>query len=168
MGNPILLLPNAFNVGQDFSGTISDGTYTRNLDEFGHLESFNGRALTKKIEVAPISRGGKHLYRTLYAGAEVKIRWARAFAALQYFWTALQNNYFNNHTFTSFVIAGSVINRDGTIDEHLFTGCEVDDPDFGDFEGAKQVNNEMNLRCQQYQVIGPNAPAPGASPLSFT
>jgi hypothetical protein len=168
MANPILQLPNAFNVGQDFSATISDGLFTRNLDEFGQLEMFRARALTKKIEVAPISRGGKHLYRTLYAGAEVHVRWARVFAAMQYLWTALQNNYFNQHQFTSFIIAASVINRDGTVDQHLFTGCEIDDPDFGDFEGAKQVNNEMNLRCQQYQVISPNAPPPGGSPLAFT
>lgn len=158
------------NVGTDQSSSITDNVFgvNRNLDEFGHLEEFRAKALTKSIEVTPISRGGVHLYRTLYAGAELDIKWARVFGALQYFWTALQNLYFVDHQFITFTINTSVLNRDQSVDEFTFIGCEADMPDLGDFMGTKQVNNELKFKCQQLQMVSPNAPAQGASPLSFT
>lgn len=170
MANPILQLPNGFNVGTDASISITNEQtgLNRNLDEFGHLEEFRGRSLTTKIEVSPISRGGKKLYRTLYGGAEIDIKWTKVFGALQYFWAALQNNYFNLHVFNTFAFATSVVNRDGTVDEFQFLGGEVDGQDLGDFTGTKAVNNEMKVRCQQFQMVSANAPVLGADPLSFT
>jgi hypothetical protein len=169
MANAILQLPNAFNVGTDVSASISNPQTgsNRNLDEFGQLEEFRARSLTTKIEVTPISRGGVRLFRTLYGGAEIDIKWAKVFSALQYFWNALQNNYFQLHQFTSFVIAASCINRDGTVDEFQFTGCEADGEDLGDFMGTKAVNNELKFRCQTFQMVSANAPDTGADPLSF-
>ncbi len=172
MANLILQIPNAFSVGQDLSCSITDPVsgITRNLDEFGHLESFKVTAIDKEIEVAPISRGGVHLYQTLWAGCELDIRWAKVYAALEYFWTQLQNNYFDLHLLPSFMFNASVINRDGSVDEFAFTGAAVSKPTLGDYEGAKQVNNGMKARCQRGQLVSAgsvNAPLPGASPLSF-
>ena len=170
MANLILSLPNAFNVGTDLSASIFNPATgsNRNLDEFGQLEEFRGRSLSTQIEVSPISRGGVKLYRTLYGGAELDLKWAKVYGALQYFWAALQNNYFNLHLFTSFTIAASCINRDGTVDEFQFTGCEAAGQDLGDFMGTKAVNNELKFKCQTFQMVSANGPAVGADPLSFT
>jgi hypothetical protein len=170
MANLILQLPNAFNVGTDLSCSMTNirTGLNRNLDEFGQLEEFRARSLTTKIEVTPISRGGVRLFRTLYGGAEIDIKWAKVYGALQYFWATLQNNYFQLHLFDSFNFAASCINRDGTVDEFLFLGGEVDGEDLGDFMGTKAVNNEMKVRCQSFQMVSANGPVLGADPLSFT
>lgn len=170
MANVILQLPNAFTVGTDQSTSITNirtGS-NRNLDEFGHLEEFRARSLSTQIEITPISRGGVRLFRTLYGGAELDMKWSKVYSAMQYFWAALQNNYFNLHLFDSFNFATSVVNRDGTVDEFLFMNCDVYGEDFGDFVGTKAVNNEMKAKCGQFQMVSANAPAPGADPLSFS
>ncbi len=169
MANLILQTPNAFSIGTDLSCSLTDPVagINRNLDEFGHLEEFRATAIDKEIEIVPISRGGVHLYRTLWAGAEIEIKWSKVYGALQYFWAALQNNYFDLHSFTSFLANASVLNRDGTIDEFNFTACEPSKPNFGDFAGTKPVDNTLKLRCGRFSMLGANAPQPGASPLSF-
>jgi hypothetical protein len=163
----IFQLPNAFNIGTDFSGVISDafGT-TRNLDEFGHLEEMEARAEQHDIKISPISRGGIPLFQTLWAGGSGHVRYTRVFGAISAVWVQLMNNYYYLHALPSFTIGTTMLNRDGSVDEYLFTGVVLTAPTWGNVRGDKQVDQELHFKFQNCQVVGPGAPPAGTQPLA--
>ena len=168
MSNPILQIPNAFNIGTDVSGVISDvsNLVTRNLDELGHIEEIEARAAQHDIKITPISRGGIPLFQTLWAGGNGHIKYTRVFGAISYIWVALMNNYYFLHKLPNFTITSTVLNRDASVDEYLFSGVVLTAPTWGTAKGDKQMDQELHFNFQNCTIVSPNAPVLGASPLS--
>lgn len=168
MSNPILQLPNAFNIGTDISGVISDDTgVTRNLDEFGHLVEVEARGAQHDVKISPISRGGIPLFQTLWAGGNGHLKYTRVFGALSYLWSAMMNNYYYLHRLPNFSMVLTMLNRDASVDEYLFSGMVLTSPTWGTGRGDKEVDQELHFNFQNCRVVSPNGPALGASPLSF-
>ena len=77
------------------------------------------------------------------------------------------NNYYYLHQLPSFSLVLTVLNRDSSVDEYLFSGMVLTSPTWGSARGDKQVDQEIHFNFQNCKIVSPNAPALGASPLSF-
>ena len=170
MSNPILSIPNAFNVGTDVSGILSDDTnlVTKDISDFGQLEEVEARGEQHDIKITPVSRGGIPLYQTLWSGGSGHLKYTRVFGAISFVWVALMRNYYYLHQLPNFSLSLAVINRDASVDEYLFGGMVLTSPTWGTARGDKQMDQELHFKFGTLQIVSPNAPAPGASPLSFT
>lgn len=149
---------NGFNVGTDFSATMSDNFGDIfPLDALGLLMEFDSQSLDKEIDVVPISQGGVPVFMTLWSGVRGTMGFTRTNNNLQSLIMGLMNSYYTAGITPIFNIGASVLNRDGSIDEFMYTGVQLSKPKFGHYAAEKEVDMGLEFRASLLTATGPSA-----------
>lgn len=133
-----------FNIGTDASLAVSDN-YGDSfpIDALGHLMDFNSKANSSIIKITPITRGGKPIFQTVWNGGSGRISLTRVNGNLQAMILDLMQAYHGSGIIPIFSIQLSILNRDSTIDEYLYSGVQWETPDFGNFRALKEVDQGL-------------------------
>ena len=152
------LIVNGFNVGTDFSAAISDtlgDIFT--AEDLGHLIEFDSMAEDTPLKVVPINNGGIPIFQTIWSGLSGTMVFVRAGPALNQLFIDLINGYHFAGIIPQFAIAANVINRDGSIDEFLYSGVQFSKPSFGSYKGVKEVDMKVGFVASLLQTTGSQA-----------
>lgn len=162
------LSPNDFNIGKDWSGFIADDSGAiRQFADIGHLLDVRIQIEDRLLTIIPITGGGRPLKETIWHGGVLQTRWTRARGNVEFMTLTAMENYFAANLRPNFTVTFFVANKDGSIDRVLFSGGKLTQPNLGDYSGDKEVEQSIGISFTRGVVIGPNAAAIGASPLSF-
>jgi hypothetical protein len=168
--NSFQLVPNDFNIGKDVSGRIYDDSgFSRSLFDFGHVLSVKLELTGRLIRQMPITNGGIPLLETIWEGARVHFRYTRARGNVEFFAVQTMANYFALNLRPNFSFVWFIADKNGSLDSYIASGGKIDPArlDIGDFSGAKDVEQGFSMDFATATIVGPNAPAPGASGLTF-
>lgn len=133
-----------FNIGTDIGVAVTDNFGDSfPIDALGHLMDFDSKADSSIIKITPITRGGKPIFQTVWNGGTGSIQLTRVNGNLQAMTLELMSAYHQTGIIPVFSIQTSILNRDGTIDEYLYTGVQWETPDFGNFRALKEVDQRM-------------------------
>lgn len=148
-----------FNVGTDASFVVADnfGDYFP-LELLGPVMDFESEALDRELEVVPISNGGVPEFQTVWAGVRGRITYTRVNGQFQQIVADLMSAYFDFGIIPIFTIGGAVLNRDGSIDEYLYTGVQFSRPRLGDYRAEREVTMGLEFRASRMFVTGPSVP----------
>lgn len=135
-----------FNIGTDAGVAIADN-YGDNfpVDSLGHMMDFDSRATSSVIKIVPITNGGKPIFQTVWEGGTGRIRFARVNGNLQAMILELMDAYHSSGIIPVFSIAASILNRDTSIDEYLYTGVQWNTPEFGNYAAMKEVDQHLDF-----------------------
>lgn len=168
MASSITLFPNDFNIGKDISGQIADDTgNSRNFLQIGHLMQMRIEQRERLIRTVPITNGGIPLLETIWEGGSIHFRWTRARGNMEFMTLQAANNFFLLDLRPNFTINWFISNKDGTTDSFQAIGCKMTRPELGMFSADKEVDQSQTFEFTRATIVGPNAPALGASTLSF-
>lgn len=135
-----------YSIGTDLGVSISDNFGDQfPIDALGLLMDFDSSADDAIIKVVPITNGGKPIFQTVWVGGKGRMTFTRQNGNLQSMVLELMAAYHNSGIIPSFAIAISILNRDGSIDEYLFTGVQFQTPHFGNFAAMKEVNQGIDF-----------------------
>ena len=168
MASSFTLFPNDFNIGKDVSGQIADDTGTsRNFIQIGHLLQLRIMQHERLVKTTPITNGGIPLHETIWESGELHFQWQRARGNVEFMTLTAANNFFLLDLRPNFTVNWFVSNKDGSVDSFQAIGCKMTRPELGAFSADKEVSQSQIFAYTQATLVGPNAPALGASPLSF-
>ena len=140
---------NGFNVGQDISISIQDDTgVVVDSSQLGHLMEIDATMEDTELRVIPISNNGLPLFDTLYHGWSGRMTFTRMNGALDNLLTALENNFFNTGRRQKFTLNCTILNRDGSVDQYVFTQVTLSRGGFGNFRADKEVDQVFSFRAQ--------------------
>ena len=146
---------NGFNVGTDITLAISDSIGDIFVSEdLGYLTEFDSTADDTPLKVVPIDNGGIPIFQTIWSGVSGSMIFVRNGPAFGQLIIDLMNAYYLAGIIPQFNIAVNVRNRDGTIDEYLYTGAQFSKPSFGNFRGIKEVDMKVAFVASQLQTTG--------------
>jgi hypothetical protein len=149
----------AYNIGTDIGLSISDNFGDQfPVDALGLLLDFDSKAHSSVIKVTPITNGGKPIFQTVWNGGDGRMRFARTNGNLQSMVLELMAAYHNSGIIPVFAIAASILNRDSSIDEYLYTGVQFETPDFGNFAAMKEVDNGLSFMWSDCIKTGGGTP----------
>lgn len=150
---------NGFNIGTDCSVVISDSFGDLfPAEALGHLIEFEAETMDHELEVVPITLGGAPIFQTIWAGARGRMSFARYNGVLTQFILSLMAAYHELGIIPQFSITENVLNRDGTVDEYLFTGVQFNKPRFGNFRAQKEVDQTIEFRASRMIGVGAITP----------
>lgn len=135
-----------FNIGTDLGLAVSDN-YGDSfpIDALGHLIDFDSQAASSTIKVIPITRGGIPIFQTVWNGGSGRMQFARSNGNLQAMTLELMAAYHSAGIIPIFSLAASVLNRDNSVDEYLFSGVQWENPNFGNFRALKEVDESLQF-----------------------
>jgi hypothetical protein len=144
-----------YNVGTDSNVTISDA-YGDIIpaDLLGHVMDFEMESEDTELKIVPISNGGVPIYQTIPGGYRGKCSLARVNGNLQAMVAELWNAYHSQGLITQLSISQNVLNRDGTIDEYLWSNVQIAKPRFGNYRHEKEVDMSFDIRASVLTVVG--------------
>ena len=144
-----------YNVGTDSQITISDqfGDIFP-ADLLGHVLDFESESEDTELKITPISNGGVPIYQTIPGGYRGKVMLARVNGNMQAMVAELWNAYHNRGIITQLSMAQYVLNRDGTIDEYLWSNMQLAKPRFGNYRHEKEVDMSFDWRASVLSVVG--------------
>lgn len=135
-----------YNVGTDIAVAVSDDQGDAfPIDALGHMLDFESEADETEIKIVPVTNGGKPLFQTVWNGGHGKITFARVTGNLQAMILELMAAYHGRGLIPQFAIATAVQNRDGSVDEYLYTGVQWKTPAFGNFKALKEVDQSLGF-----------------------
>jgi hypothetical protein len=152
------LIVNGFNVGTDFSAAISDSLgdiFT--AEDLGHLTEFDSAAEDSPLKVVPIDNGGIPIFQTIWSGVSGNMMFVRAGPSVNQLIIDLMQGYHYAGIIPQFAIAVNVRNRDGTVDEYLYSGVQFSKPSFGNYKGVKEVDMKIGFVASMLQTTGSQA-----------
>lgn len=147
-----------FNVGTDSTITISDqfgDVFPADL--LGHVMDWEMESEDTELKIVPISNGGVPIYQTIPGGYRGKCSLTRVNGNLQAMVAELWNAYHADGIITQLSISQNVLNRDGTIDEYLWSNVQIAKPRFGMFRHEKEVDMSFDIRASLLTVAGGTA-----------
>lgn len=140
---------NNFNIGQDLSVVIqSDSGLVIPACTLGLLMDFDVTADDVMLKIVPICNGGMPIYNTIWQGWSGKLTFTRFNGAITNMIAQLMNDFYNSGAMPHFSISCSVLNRDNSVDQYLFTGVVWTKPTFGNFKADKEVDQTLNFQAQ--------------------
>lgn len=135
-----------YNIGTDISVAVSDDQGDAfPINALGHMMDFDSEADDTEIKIVPITNGGKPLFQTVWAGGHGRITFTRVNGNLQAMILELMAAYHNFGLIPQFAIAVAILNRDGSVDEYLYTGVQFNKPKFGNFKAMKEVDQSLDF-----------------------
>lgn len=150
---------NGYNVGTDVSLSISDSYGdVFPAEALAHITEFDCESDDVEIKVTPISFGGVPIYQTVWNGIRGRLMFARVNGSFQSMVINLMDSYFNLGNIPFFTITETVMNRDGTVDEYMYVGCQWVRPRFGNFRATKEVDMSFDFRAQRAVLTGALTP----------
>lgn len=151
---PQITLTNDHNVGQHLSATMR----TRSgqlipLEDLGHVMKITAKGKSKKRSFTPISRGGKTITRNIPQGWDGEVQFVRMNGNLTDMFATIEQNFYDSGEDFVFDLACAVINPDGSTNQYLFGECSLNDPDFGDWEGNKEVEQGFGFMASYLKKV---------------
>lgn len=146
---------NGFNVGTDTRLAIQDqfgDVFTDSM--LAHLMEFDSESEDTDLKITPITTGGVPIYQTIWNGVRGSLMFTRVNGSFQAMFLDIMNGYFNSGLISQFTMSQTVRNRDGSIDEYIYTGVQFSRPRFGRFQSVKEVDMRMDFRAGQVQAVG--------------
>src|ERR1700678_421222 len=111
-----------FNCGTDSRFAVSDNLGDVFMDsDMGYLEDFESQARSQMLTVTPITTGGIPVHQCIWNGGSGRLSYTRFGPSFQQLFMGLMAPYYGTGVIPQFSLAQSVRNRDGSIDEYLFT-----------------------------------------------
>ena len=146
---------NGFNVGTDASVTISDqfGDVFP-AEALAHLTEFDSESEDVEIKIVPITLGGVPIYQTIWSGIRGRMTFARVNGSFEGMIVNLMDLYYDLGVIPMMAITQTVLNRDLTTDQYLFTGVQLVRPRFGNFRATKEVDMMLEFRAQRIVLLG--------------
>ena len=144
-----------FNVGTDVQVSIADNLgdiFT--ADQMGHLTELDSTAEDSPLKVVPITNGGIPIFQTIWSGISGTMTFVRTGPAFGQLIVDLMSAYYIAGIIPQFSISCAVRNRDGTIDEYLYTGVQFSKPSFGNYQGVKEVDMKTSFVASQLIATG--------------
>ena len=146
---------NGYNVGTDASLTITDNYGDSfSADQLGYLMDFESESEDVQLKITPVTNGGVPIYQTIWNGISGKMTFTRANANFQQAFMDLMNAYYTNGVIPQFTISLNVRDRNGAIDEYLYTGVQFEKPRFGNYRATKEVDMSLAFKASQMQPNG--------------
>lgn len=149
------LIVNGFNVGTDLSGAVSDvlgDIFT--FEDLGHIIEFDSAAEDSPLKVVPIDNGGIPVFQTIWSGVSGNMTFVRSGPAFNRLIIDLMAGYHFTGIIPQFSITVNVMNRDGSIDEYLYSGVQFSKPSFGNYRGVKEVDMKVGFVAAMLQTTG--------------
>ncbi len=144
-----------YNIGTDASLTITDQFGDIFIEsDLGLLTDLNARQTTIKLKVTPISNGGVPVFQTLPNGWSGSMMFTRFGPSFQQIFLDAEAAYYGFGIIPVYAATLSIRNRDGSVDEVLFGGMQLDDADIGHFRATKEVDMRMNFVAATCQGMG--------------
>ena len=149
----------SYSIGTDLGVSVSDNYGDQfPISALGLLMDFDTKAHSSMIKVTPITNGGRPIFQTVWNGGDGRMTFTRQNGNLQAMVLDLMTAYHTRGIIPVFGLAASILNRDGTIDEYLYSGVQWETPDFGNFAALKEVNNGISFNWSQcVKTGGPTA-----------
>jgi hypothetical protein len=145
----------SYNVGTDASLAVTDDQGDAfPINALGHMLDFDSEADDTELKIVPITNGGKPLFQTVWAGGHGRITFARYNGNLQAMILQLMSAYHNIGLIPQFSLALAVLNRDGSVDEYLYTGVQWNKPKFGNFRALKEVDQMLDFSWSDCTLTG--------------
>jgi hypothetical protein len=144
-----------FNIGTDASVTISDSfgdVFTAN--DLGYLMDFDSEADDSEIKITPITGGGVPVFQTVWNGGRGRLMYTRMNGNFQQMILDLMAAYYSSGIIPQFALSLSVLNRDSSVDEYLYTGMQFTKPKFGNFRALKEVDQAVDFVWSQCVATG--------------
>lgn len=144
-----------FNVGTDASFAITD-SYGDILvdDSLGYLMDFESQSQDMSLKVIPITKGGIPVYQTLWSGVQGSLAYTRFGPTFQQMFMDLMQAYHFGGLIPQFGMTLNVMNRNGSVDEYLYTGVQFSRPRFGNFRATKEVDMRVDFHASLVQGSG--------------
>lgn len=144
-----------FNVGTDVRFAIQDQYGDVFTDAMlGHLTSFESESEDVELKITPITTGGLPIYQTIWNGIRGSMTYTRVNTSFQQMFMDMMGAYYSGGIISQFSISASVRNRDGSIDEYLYSGVQFSKPRFGAFHGTKEIDMRVDFRATQVTGTG--------------
>jgi hypothetical protein len=146
---------NGFNVGTDAQVSIADNfgdIFT--AEQMGHLTALDSTAEDSPLKVTPITNGGVPIYQTIWNGVSGTMTFVRNGPPFGQLIIDLMQAYYISGIIPQFSMAVNVRNRDGSIDEYMYTGMQFSKPSFGNYQGVKEVDMKTNFVASQLMTTG--------------
>lgn len=142
---------NGYNIGTDASVSIQhvESGIVLPVALLGHLMELQFDQEDTVIRVVPISNGGKPLYNVVYLGWRGHLMLTRLNGALTAIMSALEKDYFDNGHLNHFNMLVTVLNRDGSTDQYLFTAGVMSRHQGGNFRADKEVDQRVEVQFQR-------------------
>jgi hypothetical protein len=150
---------NGFNIGTDCSVTFSDNygdSFT--AQDLGHLMDVETAATDTAVKITPITGGGVPIFQTVWDGGTGRLTFSRVNTNLQQMILDLMSAYFSSGIIPVFSMMMNVLDRNGTVDEYLYSGLQFTKPNFGNFAALKEVNQMVDLVWAQCVATGGGLP----------
>lgn len=148
-----------FNIGTDLSIAISDqfgDLFGAQL--LGNLMEADAESEDTEIKIVPLTGGGVPIYQTIWSGMRGHIMYTRSSGSLSRMIIDLMSAYHDQGLLPQFAMTWAVLNRDGTVDEYLFSGVQWIRPRLGNFRATKEVDERLEFRASRLTGVGGLAP----------
>jgi hypothetical protein len=148
-----------YNIGTDASVVVSDNFGdVFPLDALGHVMDIDTEATDAAIKIVPISNGGVPVHQVVWEGGTGSFSFTRVNGNLQRMILDLMDAYHSQGVIPQFQLSISILNRDGTVDEYLYTGVQFTKPAFGNFKAMKEVDQKLAFVWSNCVATGGSAP----------
>lgn len=135
---------NGYNVGTDISVTISnDLGDVFPANNIGHMMRFESTFIFEELKIVPISNGGRPLFESIPNGITGSMEFTRYNGAQVGIWAALQSAFYDSGVLPHWTILAAVTNRDLTVDDYVWNGVVFSRPQFGNFDGIRDVTQSL-------------------------
>ncbi len=153
-----MALPNNFNVGPDASVTFvwHPTGLAVPAENIGHLMELSAEQQVDTQKIVPITKGGRSINENIYTGWSGSINFTRVNGSLTAIFVTQEQNYYNGQR-AHWDILVNVTNRDGTIDEYLFSVVSFNRGQFGAFQTRNAIEQSLSFEAQQLQLLGGTA-----------
>lgn len=152
MANPtIAQLTSFMNTGDNILVRLVDAN--NGIINLGKVDNFTATAERKQINVAPINSGGIEYNRSIPAGHKGSITITRENGALDTLQAQIESRYYKGEAPMLYSIYVTVSNEDGSVDESVFTGCDLWVNGIGDWKKDSAVTQQIEFSAQLWQKI---------------
>lgn len=150
---------NGFSVGTDASCIVQDDYGDQfPLSDLGRVMDIDTEAVDTLITIVPIDNGGIPVHQVTWHGGTGRFTFARANGNLQQMILDLMDAYHRRGVIPQFSLSINILNRDGTVDEYLYTGVQFNKSTFGNYKGMKEVDQSLAFAWAQCVGTGGGAP----------
>lgn len=148
-----------YNIGTDASVVVQDNYGDQfPLDSLGHVMDIDTEADDTPIKITPISNGGKPVFQVVWNGGHGRFTFTRVNGNLQQMILDLMRAYHDSGVIPQFTLSINVLNRDGTVDEYLYTGVQFTKPKLGNYKAMKEVDQALDFVWSDCVATGASAP----------
>lgn len=129
----------------------------------GHLMEFSAEQQVETQKIVPITDGGRSVNQNIYTGWDGTINFTRVNGSLTAIFATEEQNYYAGQR-SHWDIMVDVSNKDGTIDEYLFSLVSFNRGQFGAFQTRNPVEQSLGFVARtMYALSGTASAIPAAA-----